>query len=96
MVAGGEAEGSCSRPTALELARRIERGIRHVNGSTDHDEPQMPFGGVKASGFGRFGGKAAIEEFTEYAGSLSSRARGTIRCRRVATPAAHPLGAASR
>jgi len=30
-----------------------------------HDEPQMPFGGVKASGFGRFGGRAALEEFTE-------------------------------
>jgi acyl-CoA reductase-like NAD-dependent aldehyde dehydrogenase len=25
----------------------------------------MPFGGVKASGFGRFGGTAAINEFTE-------------------------------
>src|SRR3954452_4012437 len=52
-------------PTALDLARQIESGICHVNGSTVHDEPQMPFGGVKASGFGRFGGKAAIEEFTE-------------------------------
>ena len=30
-----------------------------------HDEPQMPFGGVKESGWGRFGGKAALEEFTE-------------------------------
>jgi vanillin dehydrogenase len=52
-------------PTALDLARQIESGICHVNGSTVHDEPQMPFGGVKASGWGRFGGKAAIEEFTE-------------------------------
>jgi benzaldehyde dehydrogenase (NAD) len=52
-------------PTALDLARQIESGICHVNGATVHDEPQMPFGGVKASGFGRFGGKAAIEEFTE-------------------------------
>ena len=52
-------------PTALDLARRIESGICHVNGTTVHDEPQMPFGGVKASGFGRFGGKAAIDEFTE-------------------------------
>jgi vanillin dehydrogenase len=30
-----------------------------------HDEPQMPFGGVKDSGWGRFGGNAAIDEFTE-------------------------------
>ena len=52
-------------PSALDVARRIESGICHVNGSTVHDEPQMPFGGVKASGFGRFGGKAAIDEFTE-------------------------------
>jgi vanillin dehydrogenase len=52
-------------PTALDVASRIESGICHVNGSTVHDEPQMPFGGVKASGFGRFGGKAGIEEFTE-------------------------------
>jgi vanillin dehydrogenase len=36
-----------------------------VNGATVHDEPQMPFGGVKASGWGRFGGRAALEEFTE-------------------------------
>ena len=52
-------------PTAFDLARRIESGICHVNGATVHDEAQMPFGGVKASGFGRFGGKASIDEFTE-------------------------------
>jgi vanillin dehydrogenase len=52
-------------PTALDVARRIESGICHINGSTVHDEAQMPFGGVKASGWGRFGGTAAVEEFTE-------------------------------
>jgi benzaldehyde dehydrogenase (NAD) len=52
-------------PAALDVARRIESGICHVNSSSVHDEPQMPFGGVKASGWGRFGGKAALEEFTE-------------------------------
>ncbi|HSD81144.1 MAG TPA: aldehyde dehydrogenase [Solirubrobacteraceae bacterium] len=52
-------------PAAMDVARRIESGICHVNSSTVHDEPQMPFGGVKASGFGRFGGRAALEEFTE-------------------------------
>jgi vanillin dehydrogenase len=49
---------------AWSLAQRVESGICHINGPTVHDEPQMPFGGVKASGYGRFGGKAAIEQFT--------------------------------
>jgi acyl-CoA reductase-like NAD-dependent aldehyde dehydrogenase len=50
---------------AMAVARRIESGICHINGPTVHDEAQMPFGGVKASGYGRFGGTAAIAEFTE-------------------------------
>ncbi|WP_186267296.1 aldehyde dehydrogenase [Burkholderia gladioli] len=50
---------------ALAVGRRIEAGICHINGATVHDEAQMPFGGVKASGYGRFGGTAAIDEFTE-------------------------------
>jgi acyl-CoA reductase-like NAD-dependent aldehyde dehydrogenase/ABC-type branched-subunit amino acid transport system ATPase component len=50
---------------AMEVAKRIESGICHVNGPTVHDEAQMPFGGVKGSGMGRFGGRAGIHEFTE-------------------------------
>ena len=50
---------------AWQVANRIESGICHVNGPTVHDEAQMPFGGVKASGYGRFGGKAGIDAFTE-------------------------------
>jgi acyl-CoA reductase-like NAD-dependent aldehyde dehydrogenase len=50
---------------ALAIAKRIESGICHINEATVSDEPQMPFGGVKSSGYGRFGGKAAIDEFTE-------------------------------
>ncbi|MGK9041906.1 aldehyde dehydrogenase [Rhizobium sp. SA279] len=50
---------------ALAIAARIESGICHINGPTVHDEAQMPFGGVKASGYGRFGGTAGIAEFTE-------------------------------
>ena len=49
----------------LRVARRIRSGICHVNGPTVHDEAQMPFGGVGGSGYGRFGGKAAIDAFTE-------------------------------
>jgi benzaldehyde dehydrogenase (NAD) len=49
----------------LRVARRVRSGICHINGPTVHDEPQMPFGGVGASGYGRFGGKAGIEQFTE-------------------------------
>lgn len=50
---------------AVDVARRIDSGICHINGPTVSDEGQMPFGGTKASGNGRFGGRAGIEEFTE-------------------------------
>ncbi|AOY95595.1 salicylaldehyde dehydrogenase [Cupriavidus sp. USMAA2-4] len=50
---------------AWQVAARIEAGICHINGPTVHDEAQMPFGGMKHSGYGRFGGKAGIDAFTE-------------------------------
>lgn len=49
----------------LRVARQVRSGICHVNGPTVHDEPQMPFGGTGSSGYGRFGGKAGIDAFTE-------------------------------
>jgi acyl-CoA reductase-like NAD-dependent aldehyde dehydrogenase len=49
----------------LAIAERIESGMVHINDSSVHDEPQVPFGGVKDSGWGRLGGRAALEEFTE-------------------------------
>lgn len=49
----------------MALADRIEAGIVHINDQTIGDEPQMPFGGVKDSGWGRFGGGAALDEFSE-------------------------------
>lgn len=50
---------------AIGAANRIRSGICHINGPTVHDEAQMPFGGVMDSGYGRFGGRAAINEFTD-------------------------------
>lgn len=50
---------------AWNVARRIESGVCHVNGPTLHDEAQMPFGGVKGSGWGRFNGMAGVHEFTD-------------------------------
>lgn len=50
---------------AWNLAQRLQTGICHINGPTVHDEAQMPFGGCKSSGYGRFGGRAGIHEFTE-------------------------------
>jgi acyl-CoA reductase-like NAD-dependent aldehyde dehydrogenase len=49
----------------MALADRLQAGIVHVNDQPIHDEPQMPFGGVKDSGWGRFGGTFAMDEFTE-------------------------------
>ncbi|MBU0931767.1 MAG: aldehyde dehydrogenase [Alphaproteobacteria bacterium] len=56
-----------TRDTArgLKVARQIQSGICHINGPTVHDEAQMPFGGTKASGYGKFGGRAGIDSFTE-------------------------------
>ncbi|MEU4227976.1 aldehyde dehydrogenase family protein [Nonomuraea sp. NPDC026600] len=54
------------RPSrGLEIARRLEAGIVHINDQPVNDEPQMPFGGVKDSGWGRFGVGFAAEDFTE-------------------------------
>lgn len=50
---------------ALLIAKKIQTGICHINGATVHDEAQAPFGGMKASGYGRFGSKSAIDAFTE-------------------------------
>lgn len=50
---------------AMKVAGEIEAGQVHVNGPTVHDQPQIAFGGVKASGYGRFNGPEAINEFTD-------------------------------
>ena len=49
----------------IPIARRIKSGSCHINGPTIYDEPQMPFGGLKNSGVGRFGGQSGVEAFTD-------------------------------
>ncbi|NJP94532.1 aldehyde dehydrogenase family protein [Nonomuraea sp. FMUSA5-5] len=49
----------------LRLAAALDAGIVHVNDQPVNDEPHMPFGGVKGSGWGRFGLGFAAEEFCE-------------------------------
>ena len=50
---------------ALAVAQRIEAGCVHINGATVQNEAQAPYGGMKQSGYGRFDGRAVINEFTE-------------------------------
>lgn len=50
---------------ALDVARRIDTGSVHINGSTVQNEAQAPYGGTKSSGYGRFDSRAVIDEFTE-------------------------------
>jgi acyl-CoA reductase-like NAD-dependent aldehyde dehydrogenase len=50
---------------ALEISARLDFGCCHINGPTVYDEAQMPLGGMKASGYGRFGGQAGVNEFTD-------------------------------
>jgi acyl-CoA reductase-like NAD-dependent aldehyde dehydrogenase len=63
----GLASGIITQDTdrGFTLASQLDAGIVHVNDQTVADEPQVPFGGVKDSGWGRFGGTFAMDEFTE-------------------------------
>lgn len=59
--ADGDVPGDLA--AGLRFARGIESGAVHINGMTVHDEPNLPHGGVKSSGWGRFNGSAGLEEF---------------------------------
>ncbi|KAK9472950.1 Aldehyde/histidinol dehydrogenase [Dipodascopsis tothii] len=48
----------------IAVARQLESGAVHINGMTVHDESTQPHGGVKESGYGRFGGKWGLQEFS--------------------------------
>ncbi len=92
----------------MRVAARLETGICAISsGPTVNDEAQMPFGGVKASGYGRFGGKAGIAEFTELRWItvenssqpypfLSDADAGRDRRRRSRRAAARPAAGAGR
>ena len=48
---------------ALRLAGRIDAGAVHINSMSVHDEPALPHGGAKASGFGRFNASSGLQEW---------------------------------
>lgn len=50
---------------AKSIAAELETGICHINGPTVYDDPAMPFGGLRESGYGKMGGEEAVHEFTE-------------------------------
>ncbi|MCP5269601.1 MAG: aldehyde dehydrogenase family protein [Burkholderiaceae bacterium] len=49
----------------LRIAQQLDTGMCHINCSSVNDEPHVPFGGAKASGLGRHGGRWSHETFTE-------------------------------
>jgi benzaldehyde dehydrogenase (NAD) len=56
---------SQSQTRAEDVAAKLHSGICHINRGTFDDTPDAPFGGVKSSGYGRFGGRWGMHEFTE-------------------------------
>ena len=53
---------STDKEQVMRVADQIEAGMVYVNG-VGLDSPELPFGGVKRSGFGRELGRFGIEEF---------------------------------
>ena len=49
----------------MQVARRLETGMVHINDSSVNDEPNVPFGGMKNSGMGRQNGRYSVEAFSE-------------------------------
>ena len=49
----------------LAIVNRLDTGNCHINCSSVNDEPHVPFGGFKASGVGKHGGRWSLETFTE-------------------------------
>lgn len=61
-------------PLAIEIGRRLESGSIHINSITIHDEAHMPHGGVKESGWGRFGVPWGKEDILIIASRILSHA----------------------
>lgn len=70
---------------ALRIARRIRAGMTHINDIPAVDMPQMPFGGEKNSGLGRFGTPGLIESSPASTGFRCSTHRPSI-CSRQERP----------
>lgn len=51
---------------AIEFANQLDAGMVHVNSTTIREQPEIPFGGTKASGFGREGSQVSIDELTQW------------------------------
>lgn len=62
----GLSSAVCTRSLerGVSVAKRIDAGMTHVNDVPVNDEANSPFGGEKQSGYGRFGGVWAVNEFT--------------------------------
>ena len=51
---------------ALRLAKGYETGAVHINAMSIHDESNLPHGGAKKSGRGRFSAQAGLDEYLRY------------------------------
>ncbi|OJZ82367.1 hypothetical protein ASPFODRAFT_197212 [Aspergillus luchuensis CBS 106.47] len=47
----------------LAIAKQLEFGAVHINGMNMHDEPVLPYGGIKESGWGRFNAEEGLNEY---------------------------------
>jgi aldehyde dehydrogenase (NAD+) len=55
---------SASLERGINVAQQVKTGMIHVNDMTVNVEPNLPFGGEKSSGLGRYCGEWALDEFT--------------------------------
>lgn len=82
---------------AIDLSLRLESGMVHVNDTTISDEPHVPFGGVKESGFGSRGRQALLagthRDQVDHHTTRRTRLRRPARVLRGAGPERRPAAA---